>query len=553
MSSAVRRFHGRAILVYLVTIVVPVCAFVWLGLQSFERQRSILNRLAQERLQSELETATREAAEAAFGDLRHPIVKYTFLIERGDVIRPALYAALPRPTPSYLSEAERLLAAGHAAAALERYQRVLAERPRNCLALQGVALSFERLAQPDAAQKIWRTLASDYADERTLSHRPFGAVAALNAGDTAGLAERIVSGRWDLPAEDAAYLLTRAGVPDDSPLFDRIHFARLLHREAVPAAPAERGDVVSHDLGKYRLYYRRTSPGRLEGFAADRAWMRDELEPQVAGNLQLSHSSTREGLVYGAGIGVVLIVLSGGILLLVRDVARESKTTQLRAEVVSGVTHELKTPITLIRLYGETLLRHRDLPESQRRESLQIITRESARLGRLIDHVLAFSRVDRGDETYDWQIDDPLPVIAGVLDDYSGWLERSGFELLREVPDALPRARFDAGALSQALVNLLDNAVKYSGTSRIVAVRVASGEDQIAIEVSDRGMGIPPVEHQKIFDRFYRSAKGSGKGGYGLGLYMVAHIMRAHGGRVELESQVGAGSTFRLLLPVAPA
>jgi two-component system phosphate regulon sensor histidine kinase PhoR len=111
--------------------------------------------------------------------------------------------------------------------------------------------------------------------------------------------------------------------------------------------------------------------------------------------------------------------------------------------------------------------------------------------------------------------------------------------------------RFDPAALYQAVINLLDNAVKYSGESREIAVRLDVRADSVAFEVEDRGVGVPASEQKKIFDRFYRVANGSGKGGYGLGLFMVRHIMEAHGGRAEVESEPGRGSRFRLVFPLA--
>jgi signal transduction histidine kinase len=202
-------------------------------------------------------------------------------------------------------------------------------------------------------------------------------------------------------------------------------------------------------------------------------------------------------------------------------------------------------------LYGETLLRHGRLPESERREFFRIITRESARLGRLIDQVLAVSRVDRSDDVYDLKAGDLGPVVAGIVDDYGEWLEQSGFRVSRDLAGSAPPVRFDAAALQQAVVNLLDNAAKYSGAARDIAVRLGAGNGHVTFEVQDHGIGIPPAEQQRVFDRFYRVANNSGKGGYGLGLFMVQHIMRAHGGRAEVESTPGRGSTFRLVFPVA--
>ena len=248
-------------------------------------------------------------------------------------------------------------------------------------------------------------------------------------------------------------------------------------------------------------------------------------------------------------VALVSLLLSAGVLLLARDSSREAKINDLRTAFVSGVSHELKTPITLVRLYGETLLRHEDLPPEERREFYRIITRESARLGRLVDQVLSFSRIEQGELKYDMKEGDLAPLVGGVVEDYREWLEHAGFVLRRTVPDIAPPVCFDPVAVSQALVNLLDNAAKYSGSSREIAVRLEALGDHVAVEVEDHGIGIAPAEQGKIFDRFYRSGGGTAQGGYGLGLFMVSHIMIVHGGRVEVDSERGRGSRFRLVFP----
>jgi two-component system phosphate regulon sensor histidine kinase PhoR len=210
----------------------------------------------------------------------------------------------------------------------------------------------------------------------------------------------------------------------------------------------------------------------------------------------------------------------------------------------------LKTPITLIRLYSETLLRHVGIRENERDDFHRIIVRESERLTRLIDQVLTFSRVERGDQTYRLETGDVAPVIHRVIEDYRELLERSGFSLTRVLAESVPPVRFDAMALSQAVVNLLDNAVKYSGQSKDIAVKLDVQGPNVTVEVEDHGLGISAAEQQRIFERFYRVPNGSGKGGYGLGLFMVRHVMEAHGGRAEVESEVGRGSRFRLILPM---
>src|SRR6185295_2083151 len=227
-----------------------------------------------------------------------------------------------------------------------------------------------------------------------------------------------------------------------------------------------------------------------------------------------------------------------------------TRTNRLRSDFVSSVSHELKTPITLVRLYSETLLRHAGLRDEERADFYRIIMRESDRLGRLVNQILAFSRVERGDQTYKLEEGDLASALSGIVEDYRELLERSGFSVRRDLPASTPPVRFDPSALSQAVINLLDNAVKYSGESRDIAVRLDVDDKSVRFEVEDHGVGIAASEQQKIFDRFYRIQNGSGKGGYGLGLFMVRHIMAAHGGRAEVESEPGRGSRFRLVFPV---
>lgn len=176
--------------------------------------------------------------------------------------------------------------------------------------------------------------------------------------------------------------------------------------------------------------------------------------------------------------------------------------------------------------------------------------RESERLGRLVDQILTFSRVERGEQKDNYKEGDLAPVIAGIVDDYREYMERAGFRVEQVLTDSAPPVRFDAAALSQAVLNLLDNAVKYSGQSRNIAVRLSAENGGVTLEMEDHGLGIAAAEQEKIFERFYRIPNDSGKGGSGLGLFLVRHIMDAHGGRAEVDSEPGRGSRFRLVFPV---
>jgi signal transduction histidine kinase len=264
------------------------------------------------------------------------------------------------------------------------------------------------------------------------------------------------------------------------------------------------------------------------------------------------------------GIAALLAVL--GTLFMVRFSLRQMELSRLKSHFVSNITHELKTPLAAIQLYTETLRqgRVRDRVESDR--FLDIIHRETVRLGTLIHNILDFSRIEQGRRRYNFA---PAPVgevVRGVVDSYAYQVRDKGFDLSLDVADALPTMPLDRDALGQAVLNLLDNAVKYSGQDRRIEVSVqwpagaaaAAGElpapagSELAIRVRDHGIGIPAPERSKIFEAFYRIEKGllHDVKGSGLGLAVVKHVAEAHGGRVEVESRPGEGSTFTLWLPV---
>lgn len=550
----VPRLYRRAILIYIVAIAMPVCGLLWLGIQSFERQRQALASLAAEKLASESDARMRIAAKEALARHDHPIAKYFFTIEHGVVVQPALQAPPRQPVPTEFIEAQhRELDLNRADLGLDSYRELLASHRRESLALSGIARCLEKLGRKDEARATWRNLAASYPDEKDLSHRPFGIVAAIAAGDTAGLYDRIASGRWDLPADQAEFFLTQLEPNRTSPYLDRFIFARALSGQFRPHDTPPPGEIRSYSAGGHRLFYLHDGDGRISGFAVNEDWVNRTLRPQLERSLGLSDIGRRNLRVYGAAMAAGILVLSAGIILLLRDISREALANSLRADLVSSVSHELKTPITLIRLYGETLLGRAGtgvpFTEMERIDFYRIIVRESERLSRLVNQILTFSRIERGAQVYNLEASDMAPVITGIVDDYREYLERAGFTVERAIPGSAPAVRFDETALSQAVVNLLDNAVKYSGLSRDIAVRLETTGGNVTLEVEDHGVGIPAVEQKKVFDRFYRVSNGSGKGGYGLGLYLVRHIMEAHGGRAEVESEQGRGSRFRLVFP----
>lgn len=243
--------------------------------------------------------------------------------------------------------------------------------------------------------------------------------------------------------------------------------------------------------------------------------------------------------------------LFGGYLLL-RDVNRDIRIAEVRSQFVAGVSHELKTPLTAIRMFAETLAMGRSRDEYTRSEYLETIVNESERLARLVDNVLDFSRIEQGRKIYRLRPTRLEDVAGSAVRAMQFPLAQQGFHLNFSADEDLPELQVDSDAIQQAILNLLTNAMKYSGDSREIDLRVAARDGNAVIQVVDRGLGLEPEEKKRIFEKFYRAPSHESRliAGTGLGLTLVAHIAAAHGGRVEVESAPGSGSTFCILIPI---
>jgi two-component system phosphate regulon sensor histidine kinase PhoR len=253
------------------------------------------------------------------------------------------------------------------------------------------------------------------------------------------------------------------------------------------------------------------------------------------------------------GISVIMFIsiLALGLYLLIH-VSGDIRWFNQRSDFVSGVSHEFKTPLSLIRLYSETLANNdEEFSPEDRKNYIRIIARESERMSRLIDNVLDFSKIEQGIMRHELVEGDLAEVVSQTVADYSEYLEWRGFEVKTSISPYLPPVRFHAEQVSQMILNLLDNARKYSGQSRPIRVNGWAQENEVVIEVQDYGLGIAEEAKEKIFAPFYRISRGSEKGGCGLGLYLVSEVMKEHHGRVEVESEVDKGSRFRLVFPTS--
>ena len=254
-------------------------------------------------------------------------------------------------------------------------------------------------------------------------------------------------------------------------------------------------------------------------------------------------------LMLFAGIIIVILI---GIVVMVRAVIHESEISRMKSEFVSSVSHELKTPLALIRLFGETLESGIVNDEKKRREFYSIIRKESERLTHLINNVLDFSRMDTGSKEYNFKEADIVEVVRSTLEAYKFHIRDNGFKIESELPDETIPLKIDKDAISQVLLNLLNNAVKYSEENKYILVKVCRNSNSAWISVTDHGVGIPKEELKKIFDKFYRmsTAKTRETQGTGLGLTLAKHVIEAHGGTIEVESEIGKGSKFTVSIPL---
>ncbi len=251
-------------------------------------------------------------------------------------------------------------------------------------------------------------------------------------------------------------------------------------------------------------------------------------------------------------IGVLVfasvILLAALALHLVR---RQSALTQLRNDLVANVTHELKTPLSSMRLLVETLLNSQPLHEPTAREYLQLIAQENLRLSRLIDNFLTFSRLERDKYAFDFKPVPAAAIIEGAVTAARERLRVPGCEFKTEVAPDLPAVLADPDAMVTALVNLLDNAFKYSGDEKRITLTASVSNGSVSFAVKDNGIGLSSRDTKRIFKRFFQVDQRLSRsgGGCGLGLSIVKYIVTAHHGRVRVESHAGRGSTFVITLP----
>lgn len=253
-------------------------------------------------------------------------------------------------------------------------------------------------------------------------------------------------------------------------------------------------------------------------------------------------------------LGIMLILLTSGmvlgIVIVIRDIRRDKKMVRMRSDFISNVSHELKTPLTTIRMMTDTLRLDRIQSKIKRQEYFEIIIHEIQRLSRLIQNVLDFSRIEQDKKQYFFQKINLSKLVSNVIMTMEPAFKEDQFIVKRYIEPSIV-VDGDEDALKQVVLNLISNAIKYSFDQKEIHIQLRQQNHSVCFEVSDKGSGIPESKQPFIFDQFYRAHDGDQRdsGGTGLGLTLVKHIIEAHKGEVTFESKPGQGTRFTICLP----
>jgi signal transduction histidine kinase/tetratricopeptide (TPR) repeat protein len=298
-------------------------------------------------------------------------------------------------------------------------------------------------------------------------------------------------------------------------------------RAQAAASPPSYSGAFENDFPPWNISIYRTGPDRsLRDFRVRRA-------------------------IYILLVAVVMTALFLGGYLVIRSTAKEFELARLKSDFVATVSHDFRTPLTSIRYLAELLERGRVKDEERKREYFRTIGSESERLSRLVENILDFSKIEAGMKEFRMEGVDIGALMRDVATRFLGQATDKRVALETEIPEGLPWITADPEALSRAVLNLLDNAAKYSSDGPRIALRVRAEADGICLEIEDQGIGISPADQKKVFEKFFRSkaATASTVRGSGIGLTLVEHIIKAHGGRVALESELGQGTKVAIHLP----
>ncbi len=353
-------------------------------------------------------------------------------------------------------------------------------------------------------------------------------------------------------------------------MFDSCYLAKTFFPEMLEESATQKMNDQGGNPLAMSVYPAEMEMGHeIKPLAASRGW--GEGKPEVSRKLDDVFGGLMLGIKYqGTSVealgqtwvhrsflilGFLSLMIIGGLVLTKHIVSKEMALARLKSDFVSNVSHELRTPLALIRLYAETLELGRITTQEKKQQYYRIIRKESERLTALINNILDFSRIEAGHKEYEFRNTDIAELVRNTLESYRYQIEQQGFAFEESIDSNLPAVPVDREAIARALVNLVNNALKYSRDEKFLGVKLYRENSVVKLEVADHGIGIARRDQLKIFEKFYRAGdplvhntKGSG-----LGLSLVRHITHAHGGEIAVESTPGKGSKFTLSLPLASA
>jgi signal transduction histidine kinase len=270
----------------------------------------------------------------------------------------------------------------------------------------------------------------------------------------------------------------------------------------------------------------------------------------VETNMFSSFFQTGQGIFFYIFI-IIILILAAGLFFILKAVNNEINLSKMKSQFITTVSHEFKSPLASIRQMGEMLEQNRVPTKERKQKYYQGIVQQSERLTHLIENILNYSKMEAKQKEFRFQKADIELLLKDVVASFENFVSVNGFQIEYEKIGMVPEFYYDPEAMEQVFHNLLDNACKYSGTSKKVKVTLQKKDDDVMINVTDYGVGINKEDRDKIFSRFYRvgdeltqHVKGSG-----IGLTIVKQIVDAHNGKVVVESEPGKGSTFSVVLP----
>ncbi len=382
---------------------------------------------------------------------------------------------------------------------------------------------------------------------KTVKQSPFWSGKPLNATFIDSVAEKGTGASFDLAYRKLSRDLAFGFHPSVAYVGERL-FRDIADR--IVTEPRLQARMVK--TGTILKTTRDSHPSRLLAIPFTNFFTRYEIVLQSDRRDYFGSQAQKEILASYILIALLIIVMTGGAAIFYKYIGREEELLRLKSEFVDSVSHTLKTPLARMGLLAENIQQGWVKDETQKEQFLETIMAETARMNDTIDNMLNFSRIESGKKQYEFSETKLQNIVDDFVRQYSRHATDAGFSLEHRIDPELPPIPLDPDAIKLVLVNLLQNAIKYSGGEKYIKISLYRENDEAVLAIEDRGLGIAPKDLRRIFDKFYRAGDSRVKAreGSGLGLFLVRHAVAAHNGRITVLSEPGKGSTFLVYFPL---